>query len=87
MFQQYEHCQQGSRTIHEYTAEFMRLTEWNNLEYEGQQFARYLEGLRPALTDRIGVQVILDFVCGKEYGLKGRMNAENYKAASSNKKA
>ncbi|KAI3429985.1 uncharacterized protein J3R85_008494 [Psidium guajava] len=38
MFQRYQRCQQGTRSIHEYTAEFMRLAERNNLsETEGQQ--------------------------------------------------
>ena len=47
-FQQYQRCHQGVRSVHEYTAEFMRLDECNDLrESEGQQTARYLEGLKP----------------------------------------
>ena len=48
------------RSIHEYTAEFMRLVERNDLrENEGQWTARYLEGLKPHIRDKIGVQVNL----------------------------
>ena len=48
LFQQYQRCHQDVRSIHEYTAEFMRLAERNDLsESEGQQAARHLEGLKP----------------------------------------
>ena len=41
-------CHQSVRSVHEYTAEFIRLTEQNDLkESEGQQASRYLEGLKP----------------------------------------
>ncbi|GKB64801.1 reverse transcriptase domain-containing protein, partial [Tanacetum coccineum] len=41
LFQQYKRYHQGQKTVYEYTAEFMRLTERNDLrETEGQQVAR-----------------------------------------------
>ena len=37
LFQQFQRCQQGGRSVHEYTSEFMRLAERNNLhESKGQ---------------------------------------------------
>ena len=47
LFQQYQLCRQGTRSVHEYTAEFMRLAERNNLrESEGQHVVRYVDGLK-----------------------------------------
>ena len=47
------------RLVHEYTAKFMRLAEHTDLrESEGQQTVRYLEGLKPQIRDKIGVQVM-----------------------------
>src|SRR3954465_13539403 len=60
LFSQFQDQRQGQRSVHEYTAEFMRLFERNNLtESEGQQVSRYLDGLKPAVPYGIGVQVIL----------------------------
>ena len=57
--------------IHEYTTEFMRLDERNDLrESEGQQAARYLEGLKPQIHDMIGVQVMRDLHEAKNMALK-----------------
>ena len=59
LFQQYQRCNQGVRTIHEYTVEFIRLAERNDLrESEGQQAVRYLEGLKLQISDKIRVQVM-----------------------------
>ena len=46
------------RSVYEYTTEFMRLAEQNDSrESEGQQVARYLQGLKPQNRDMIAVQV------------------------------
>ena len=59
------------RSIHEYTIEFMRLAKRNNLrESEGQHAARYLEGLKPQIRDKIGVQVMKNFHEAKNMALK-----------------
>ena len=51
LFQQYQKCYQGNRSVHKYAAEFMRLAKRNDLrENEGPQAARYLSGLKPQIN-------------------------------------
>ena len=70
-FRQYQRCHQGVRTVHECTIEFMRLAEQNDLrESEGQQAARYLEGLKLQIRDKIGVQVMRNLHEAKNLALK-----------------
>lgn len=45
LYQQYQHCHQTNRTVHEYTIEFNRLSALNNLnETPRQQVARDIGG-------------------------------------------
>ena len=56
LFQQYQRCHQGVKSIYEYNAEFMRLAKKNDLrESEGQQETRYLEGIKPQIKHMIEV--------------------------------
>ena len=64
-------CHQGVRTVHKYTAKFMRLAERNDLrESEGQQAARYSKGLKPQIRDKIKVQVMRNLYEAKNLALK-----------------
>ena len=59
------------RSVHEYTAEFMRLAERNDLrESEGQHAAKYLEGLKPQIKDKITVQVMQNLHKAKNMALR-----------------
>lgn len=52
----------------------MRLAKRNNLhESEGQQVARYVDGLRPAIRDRIGMQVLRTLSKSENTALKAEM--------------
>ncbi|XP_060670109.1 uncharacterized protein LOC132800453 [Ziziphus jujuba] len=59
LYQQYHHCQQGNRTIGEYTEEFYRLSARVNLnENEGQLVARYVAGLVTPIQERLKLSPI-----------------------------
>nr|GMD30982.1 transposon Ty3-I Gag-Pol polyprotein [Ipomoea batatas] len=54
LFQRYQRCSQGTRTVNEYTEEFFRLGARCNLsETPEQQTARYINGLRYAIQEKI----------------------------------
>ncbi|KAK9154556.1 hypothetical protein Sjap_002036 [Stephania japonica] len=68
LFQQYQHCRQGQRSVHEYTTDFMRLAERNDLrENEVHQVTRYLDGLKLQVREKIGVQVIRSCHRGEKF--------------------
>ena len=52
LYNQYQQCHQGSRSIMDYTEEFYRLGARNNLlETEHQQISRFIHGLRDEIKD------------------------------------
>lgn len=62
LFQLYRDYSQWTRTIHDYTAEFLSLADWNNpREIEDQQVARFLKGLKSSIWDEIGQHVVYTF--------------------------
>nr|XP_011465829.1 PREDICTED: uncharacterized protein LOC105351921 [Fragaria vesca subsp. vesca] len=59
LYRMYLDCFQGAKTVTEYTAEFVRLSERNDLgESEGQKVAQYISGLRPSIQEKIGLQTM-----------------------------
>jgi hypothetical protein len=54
LFQQYQECRQGARTVQAYIDDFYRLFARNELmETEAQQVARFLGGLRLSIQDKV----------------------------------
>ncbi|XP_042047201.1 uncharacterized protein LOC121793062 [Salvia splendens] len=71
LFQQYQCCQQNNRSVHDYTCEFNRLTTRTKLsESTSQQVAQYMEGLKPQIRNRIGIQHIKTLRDAKSFALK-----------------
>ncbi|KAG6384252.1 hypothetical protein SASPL_155938 [Salvia splendens] len=71
LFQQYQRCQQNNRSVHDYTCEFNRLTTRTKLsESTSQRVARYMEGLKPQIRNRIGIQHIRTLRDAKSFALK-----------------
>ena len=59
LYRLYIECVQGTRTVAEYTSEFIRLSERNNLgESDSQKVARYISGLKPSLQEKMGLQTV-----------------------------
>ena len=74
LFQQYQRCRQGQRSVYEYMAEFMRLAEMNDLqESKRQQVAQYLDGLKLQIRDKIGVHVLHNLNEAKNMALRAEL--------------
>jgi hypothetical protein len=56
LFQQYQECRQGGRTIQAYVDDFYCLSARNDLmETEDQQVASFIGGLRVAIQDKVSM--------------------------------
>jgi hypothetical protein len=74
LYRMYIDCVQGNRTVDEYTDEFLRLAERNQLgETEPQKVARYMSGLKPSIQEKIGLQIVWSVAEAQNLALKAEL--------------
>ena len=74
IFYVYHRCTHGSKSVKEYTTEFLRLIERNQLsESENQQASRYLSGLKQTIRDKIGVQMVFNVQEARNLAMKAEL--------------
>ena len=82
LFIQFQNCTKGSRTVDEYTEEFLRLQVRCNLaETEDQQVARYLNGLNDLIKDRLMMQQIWSIDQAQSLAMKVERLMKNRRAS------
>ena len=63
LFQQYQECRQGARTVQAYVDDFYRLSAWNDLmETEAQQVAWFIGGLCLPIQDKASMQHVFTLI-------------------------
>ncbi|CAM8963295.1 unnamed protein product [Rhodiola kirilowii] len=59
LYKMYIDCVQGKRSVVEYTTEFLRMSEHNDLkETDNQKVARYISGLKGSIQEKMGLQTV-----------------------------
>ncbi|KAI6691341.1 hypothetical protein NL676_028169 [Syzygium grande] len=77
LFQQFQNCRQSNRSVQAYTEEFLRLSARNNLdESEAQQTARYINGLRLNIQDRVSLHRLFSVEDAQDMARKIEMQLE-----------
>src|SRR3954466_12925967 len=77
LFQLYQNSEQGTKSIHDYSADFLRLADRNNLmETPDQQVSRFMNGFKTLIRDKMGLQPIYRFEDAQKPGIEGRRNRE-----------
>ncbi|PRQ42827.1 putative nucleotidyltransferase, Ribonuclease H [Rosa chinensis] len=83
LYRLYIECVQGTRTVADYTAEFLRYSERNELgETEGQKVAHYISGLKPSIQERIGLQTVHTMAEVTNLALKAELLEKPSRASS-----
>ena len=81
LFQQYQDCIQGNRTVQTYVEEFHRLSSRNNLsETDGQQVSKFVGGLCLTIQDRVSMQTIYSLTEAINLATKAEAQLERAKS-------
>ncbi|KAJ9546565.1 hypothetical protein OSB04_019108 [Centaurea solstitialis] len=84
----YLECNQGMRSVTDYTAEFLRLSERNEIgESDGQKVARYISGLKPTIQDKIGLQTMWTVAEASSLALKAELIEKSTRSSNSHRRS
>lgn len=87
LYKMYIECAQGKRTVTEYTAEFLRFSERNDLEEtENQKVARYISGLKDSIQEKMGLQTVWTVQEASSLALKAELMEKSSRNFSSFKR-
>ncbi|CAJ2657130.1 unnamed protein product [Trifolium pratense] len=87
LYKMYIECVQGKRSVTEYTAEFLRFSERNELgESENQNVARYISGLKGSLQEKMGLQTVWTVAEASNQALKAELMEKSPRNFSSFRK-
>ncbi|KAI0496820.1 hypothetical protein KFK09_023144 [Dendrobium nobile] len=80
LYMRYQHCEQGSRSVSEYTEEFNRLSARNNLsESANQLVARYIGGLKESIQDKLELNSVWSLPQAVNFAMRAEMQQSRYK--------
>ncbi|KAJ9557359.1 hypothetical protein OSB04_011973 [Centaurea solstitialis] len=83
LYKMYLECNQGMRSVTDYTTEFLRLSERNEIgESEGQKVA-LVSGLRPTIQDKIGLQTMWTVAEASSLALKAELIEKSTRSSNS----
>ncbi|XP_020887735.1 uncharacterized protein LOC110230088 [Arabidopsis lyrata subsp. lyrata] len=84
LYKMYIDCIQGKRSVTEYTAEFLRFSERNDLgETENQKVARYISGLKGSIQEKMGLQTVWTVQEASSLALKAELIEKSSRGFSS----
>ncbi|CAN0923295.1 hypothetical protein LINGRAHAP2_LOCUS33497 [Linum grandiflorum] len=87
LYKMYVNCVQGRMSVTEYTAEFLRLTEHNQLgETEGKKVMRYINGLKGSIQENMRLQTVWTVTDASTLALKVELMEKSPKNFSSIKR-
>ncbi|KAJ9546389.1 hypothetical protein OSB04_018932 [Centaurea solstitialis] len=78
LYRMYLDCSQGTRSVSEYTTEFIRYSNRNRLgETKGQKVACYISGLKSSIQEKIGLQTAWTVAEASNLAMKAELMEKN----------